>query len=117
MAKNFVQHGKTVTCVAPTGGVVNGMIYRINNLVVVADHDAAEGENFEGHTVGVWDFNIGASAVTITPGQPAYLAANGASLTNASATGLFRVGVFLTDKANGSTACRVRLDGVSVRAV
>lgn len=60
MAKNFVQDGMVVTLVAPAGGVVSGGLYAIGTLVVIAATTAAEGEQFAGHTSGVWNVPAGA---------------------------------------------------------
>ncbi|SFL26966.1 capsid cement protein [Azotobacter beijerinckii] len=54
MAKNFVQDGDVLTLAAPAGGVVSGTAYAIGQLVVVALEDAAAGQPFQGHAVGVW---------------------------------------------------------------
>lgn len=112
MAKNFVQHGNTLTCVAPAGGVINGRLYKIGSLIVVADTDAAEGVEFEGHTQGVWNFNQKTAANTPAVNAPAYLTSGGEITTTASGNSL--VGVFTVAGVNGSTACQVRLNGVSV---
>jgi len=54
MARNFVQPGNVLTLTAPSGGVESGSGYLIGALFVVALHDAAEGEVFEGQCTGVW---------------------------------------------------------------
>lgn len=54
MAKNYVQDGKVLKLVAPTGGVVSGGIYAIGALVVVAIATAAKDETFAAATNGVW---------------------------------------------------------------
>lgn len=113
MAKNYVRRGAVVPLVAPVGGVVSGMIYLIGSLVVVAATTVAAGEMFEGHTVGEWDFNIKTLANTPTVGAKAYLTAAGTEITT-TASGNTLIGVFTEAGVNGSTACRVRLNGVSV---
>lgn len=113
MAKNFVQHGNTVTCVAPAGGVISGQLYLIGSLLVVAAITVAAGEEFEGHTQGVWAFNNKVSANTPAVFDKAYLTADGASITT-TATSNTLIGVFMEAGVNASTACVVRLNGVSV---
>ena len=113
MAKNFVQHGDTVTCVAPTGGVVAGKLYLIGSLFVVAATTVAEGVEFEGHTKGVWKFNNKVSANTPAKFSKAYLTADGASITT-TASGNSLCGVFMEVGLNASTECVVRLDGVAL---
>ena len=44
--KNFVQEGKYMKCVAPSGGVVAGRAYKFGNLVGVAVETADQGETF-----------------------------------------------------------------------
>lgn len=112
MANGFVQHGNTVTFVAPTGGVVNGKLYMIGTLPMVADHDAAVGELCEGHTVGVWEFpKVSADA----PAQfaKAYLLADG-SAVGVTASGNKLIGTFTESFKNGDTVCTVRLNGTTV---
>jgi len=111
MAKNFVQHGNTVTCIAPTGGVVSGRLYRISALAVVAATDAAVGEEFEGHTKGVWNFNQKTLANTPAVFALAYLTSGGEITTTASGNTL--IGVFTQVGVNGSNACQIRLNGVA----
>ncbi len=60
MAKNYIQDGNVLTLTAPAGGVASGGLYAIGALVVVALHDAAEGEPFAGKPNGVW--NVPATA-------------------------------------------------------
>jgi predicted RecA/RadA family phage recombinase len=55
MAKNFVESGSTGTFVAPAGGVKSGIPIALALLVVIPLDDAAEGEEFVGHTGGVWN--------------------------------------------------------------
>lgn len=112
MAKNFVQHGDTITCVAPAGGVIAGQIYLLGALVVVASITAAAGELFEGHTKGIWDFNNKTAANTPAFGAKAYLNAAGTEITTTASGNTF-IGVFISSGGGASTACRVRLNGVA----
>ena len=109
MAKNFVQHGNTLSLVAPTGGVVSGMVYLIGALAVIAEHTAAEGELFEGTTVGVYSLPK-VSADTPAQGAKAYLKADGTAVTT-TATSNTLIGVFTEAYANGTTSANVRLNG------
>lgn len=54
MAQNFYQFGDNITVLAPAGGVTSGLPHIINNLKGVALSTAAEGENFELGTTGVY---------------------------------------------------------------
>ncbi|UDL03979.1 DUF2190 family protein [Marinobacter sp. CA1] len=55
MARNYVKPGNVLTLTAPSGGVVSGGGYVVGDLFVIAVHNAAEGEPFEGNAVGAWD--------------------------------------------------------------
>lgn len=55
MAKNFVQSGSTGTFTAPAGGVVSGIPVALGAMVVIPLDKAAAGEEFVGHTGGVWN--------------------------------------------------------------
>lgn len=112
MAKNHVQVGDTLSLIAPTGGVVSGMIYIIGALPVVAEFSAVVDEPFEGSTTGVY---ILPKVLADAPeqGAKAYLKADGTVIT-VTATGNKLVGVFTHAQANGDTKCSVRLNGVCV---
>lgn len=112
MAKNFVEKGDTITCVAPVGGVVSGVLYLIGALAVVAAITAAAGEEFEGHVTGVWDFTNKTPANTPTFGARAYLNAAGTEITTTASGNTF-IGVFISSGGSGSGACRVRLNGTA----
>lgn len=113
MAKNFVKEGNTITCVAPAGGVIAGVLILIGSLPVVPSITAAEGVEFEGHTVGVWEFKNKTLANTPTFGAKAYLNAAGTEITT-TASGNNLIGAFLSSGGNGSGVCTVRLNGVTV---
>ncbi|EUB97299.1 protein of unknown function UCP030771 [Rhizobium sp. CF080] len=45
--RNFIQPGKVITAVAPSGGVVSGGFYKIGAFFGIATTTKAVGENFE----------------------------------------------------------------------
>jgi predicted RecA/RadA family phage recombinase len=51
---NYIKPGNTLTFTAPSGGVTSGLGYKIGQLFVVAAITAAEGDEFEGKTDGVY---------------------------------------------------------------
>jgi len=112
MAKNFVQHGNTLTFTVPADGVVSGMVYKIGTLAVIADGTFAEGAECEGHTVGVWDLPK-VSSETPTQFAKAYLKADGTVVTNV-ASGNTLIGVYTEAAANGDLRCTVRLNGTAI---
>lgn len=97
MAKNFVQSGKTLTLPAPAGGVTAGIPVAIGDLVVVPLADAAEGENFVGHTDGVW--NAPAAAGLLQGAKVAVLA--GELVADGTAESTY-CGKLVTDVADGT---------------
>lgn len=111
MAKNFVQNGDVITCVAPAGGVVSGGAYLIGALHVVATHSAAAGANFEGATSGVFTLTK-VQADAPAQGAKAYLKADGT--VSVSPTSATLIGTFMKAYANGDTKADVRLSGVPV---
>lgn len=116
MAKNFIQPGDTLELTAPSGGVESGSGYVIESLFVVALGDADEDELFRGSVCGVWELP---KAATVTPaeGEKAYFKSADGTITNASAQGLYPIGVFTADAEAADATVMVRLDGVSVTAV
>ena len=108
--KNFVQHGDTVTAIAPSGGVLSGELVRIGHLIGVACFDAAEGAEVELKTTGVHDLPK-TSAQAWAVGAPIYAIAASNLLTNAAGTGNYLVGVAVAAAANPSATGRVRLNG------
>jgi predicted RecA/RadA family phage recombinase len=110
--KNWIQEGKNVTAVAPTGGVVAGTPVLIGALLLVPAITAAEGVEFEGVTCGVFELPK-TSANTPTQFAKAYWNSTAGEATT-TASGNTLMGVFMQAYANGDTVCHVRLDGKSV---
>lgn len=114
--KNGISHGKVMTYTAPTGGVISGTPVLIGALLVVPVTTNAQTEKFAGETEGVISFTK-VSAQAWTEGQKIYWDNTNKRFTNASASGLFPVGVAAEAAANPSAVGKVRLDGVSLTAV
>lgn len=108
--KNYIQKGCVITAIAPTGGCVSGNLYRINSLIGVAATDAAEGEEVELQTEGVFSL-AKTSAQAWTVGQAIYAIAATNVLTNVAGTGNYLVGVATAVAANPSSTGQVRLNG------
>lgn len=113
--KNFIQKGEALTIVAG-GTITSGQPVLINELFGVAQDSVASGESYVLNTLGVFDLP---KAATVTPavGEEAFYNSGAGTVTNASAEGLFKIGVFTRAALAGDATCRVRLDGVSVSAV
>ncbi|MBA1214542.1 DUF2190 family protein, partial [Pseudomonas oryzihabitans] len=90
--KNFIQAGDCITLPAPTGGTVSGDLYKVGGLVGVAATTEAEGKDVVLKTTGVFELDkISAQAWAI--GDVIFLNSTSGKVTNASASGLFRIGV------------------------
>lgn len=113
--KNFVQPGNVVTITAG-GTIASGAPVLVNELFGVATGAATSGQQVELVTQGVFDLP---KAATVTPavGEEAFYNNSNGTVTNASATGLFKIGVFTAAALAGAATCRVRLDGIAVTAV
>lgn len=108
MAKNFVQPGDRLDMVAPAGGVTSGAAVVFSNLVGVAVHDAAAGEDFVLVVKGVFDLpKTGAS--TFAVGDEVFATAAG-TMTN-TAAGNTRAGLAVQAIGAVTGNVRVRLDG------
>jgi predicted RecA/RadA family phage recombinase len=112
MAKNFVQRGDYITVAAPTGGVKSGAPVLIGNTFGIAMTDAAEGEDVEIATEGVFDL---ASAGAINVNAAVYWDVSAAKISATASTN-WCVGVALLAVASDGTVCRVRLNGAATFA-
>ena len=92
---NYVQDGKQITEIAPSGGVLSGVAYKIGSLVTVAAATAAEGEEYAALPCGVFKLEVTA-AETPTVNAKAYFKSNNTISTTATSNTL--VGVFRSAK-------------------
>ncbi len=112
--KNFIQNGDMISVTALAGGVASGQGIVVGSLFGVAAKAAAEGESVEIATVGVYDL----------PKAPATVIAQGARVAwddtakqvVLPGAGMYPIGVAVLAAGNGTTAVRVRLDGVATAA-
>jgi len=87
MAKKFVQEGEVVELVAPTGGVVSGLVYQVGQALVMAMDTIAQTLKFRGKTRGVWQVTkIGTQAWT--EGQLIYFDKENARFTSVATASL-----------------------------
>lgn len=96
--RNYIKAGHTQTFVAPMGGVVSGRFYVHGDLVVLATHDAAVDENYEGQISGVVEVAKDGSDAWVH-GELVYLKAASATTFNTTSGG----GNTLAGKAAGAT--------------
>jgi predicted RecA/RadA family phage recombinase len=111
MAKNFIQDGKTLTLVAPTGGVTSGLGYFIGALFVIALQTVSVGGSFNGRVDGVFDLPKLNTQVW-TAGERIYWDVANSRATNI-ATGSRHIGIATEDRGNPSTTGYVALNGVT----
>lgn len=91
MSKKFVQEGDILELIAPTGGVVSGLVYQIGQCLVMAMDTVAQTLKFRGKTRGVWQVTkIGSQAWT--EGQVIYFDKENARFTSV-ATASLRAGL------------------------
>jgi predicted RecA/RadA family phage recombinase len=113
--KNHIQPGRTITVVAPAGGLLSGQPVVIGALFGVAAYDAPAGTNAEIETEGVFALPKPNSIVAFTQGESVYFD-TATSLLKKSATGFYKIGVATEPAAATDSVVRVRLDGVSLVA-
>ena len=110
--KNFVQPGDTVTVTAPTGGVTSGSGVLIGGLFGIDAFDAAEGNEVEIATRGV--FQLPKAAEAIDAGNRVYFDPALGVVTDSDTTETALIGACIKDAESGDASCLVRLDGVSM---
>jgi len=111
MTKQFVHDGTKVVCVAPAGGVTSGEGYVIGNgLFVIAEGDAAAGETFNGIRVGEHLLTRNASDVFVQ-GNLVWWDNSLKEVVNATATGVFPIGVAAEARSAAAGSIRVVLSG------
>ena len=105
--RNFIQPGKVLTMVAPAGGVVSGALVIIGKIFGVAATSAAENEQFELDTGGVYELPKTAAEAWAV-GDEIY--ATTAGVATKTASGNTKVGVAAAAAANPSGSGVVRLN-------
>lgn len=110
--KNFIQPGKVIDAIAPTGGVVSGLVYVIGSLIGVADITAAEGAEFALSTEGVYELPK-TSAQAWTLGAKIYWDSTAKVATTAT-SGNTLIGIAAVAAANPSAVGRVKLGATTV---
>ena len=109
--KTYVQPGDTVTVIAPSGGVLSGAGVLIGGLFGVAAYDAAEGDEVEVATTGV--FSLPKAAEAIAAGNRVHFDPALDVVTDTDITETAMIGVCIKAAVSGDATCLVRLDGVS----
>jgi predicted RecA/RadA family phage recombinase len=109
--KTFIQPGRTLTVVAPTGGVVSGEGVLIGALFGIAQYDAAEGAEVEILTEGVVEI-AKTSALAIDVGDRLFWDDTNA-VVDKTATAQLCVGVAVAAAADPSATVLMKLGAVT----
>ncbi|MBO9422326.1 DUF2190 family protein [Labrenzia sp. R4_2] len=110
--RNYVQAGNAVTVPAPAGGVISGAGVLVDHLFGVAATTAAEADEFELVTVGVFDLTKSGGEV-FTLGAPAYWDVATDTVTPV-ATDNLRIGTAIQDAGGSAATVRVKIDGHAI---
>jgi len=108
----FIKPGNTVTLTAPAGDVVAGTLYLIGKLLVLAKTSAAEGEEFEGATNGVFEEAPKATGQSWTEGAKLYWDDTNDVFTT-TATANTAAAIALSAQASADATGTVLLTGVA----
>jgi predicted RecA/RadA family phage recombinase len=101
---------------APSPGVASGDVIVVGNLAGVCTTSAATGAEVELAVVGVFEL-AKATGAAINAGASVWWSTTDKNVKNASASGLFPIGVAVRAAGTSDTTCRVRLNGVATAAV
>ena len=111
--KNYINSGKSITVIAPTGGVSSGDGVLIGSLFGVAAFDAAESEDVEIQTTGVMVLpKLPTDVVAV--GDLLHWDATNNRLTK-TATSNKLIGVAIASAGNGATTTVIRLNGIAAQ--
>jgi predicted RecA/RadA family phage recombinase len=110
MTTNFKQSGDTtLTFVAPSGGVENGVPILIQGVVVIPAADADETDEFEGHTEGVFSGLLKATGAAWTTGQVLYFDTADATFKTSESATARRAGIAAAAAISAATTGDVKL--------
>jgi len=114
MAKNYIQPGGTLTVTSPSGGLLSGQGVVVGAIFGVSAYDAAQGDEAEIVTEGV--FELAKSAGVINEGEIVWFDTSGGTVENVTGVGFFPIGVAAAAALDADATVKVRLDGVAVIA-
>ena len=119
MASNHIRPGATLTLTAPSGGVVSGTLYIINNTACVALTTAAVGVEFEGAIEGVFQLPKAPSQAWLEGARIMWDNTGNQRASNATTAGFLPIGVAAAAVASGAgdVLGTVRLNGVATVAL
>lgn len=106
--KNYIQPGNVIAVTAPTGGVASGDGVLVGSLFGIAAGDAAENDNVEVQTTGVFELSKVTGA--ISQGAKVYWDDTNKNVTT-TATGNTLIGAAVVAAVSGDATARVKLNG------
>lgn len=104
--RNFSQKGDILDLVAPSGGVVAGVLYVLGKIAAVAAATVAEGETFAGVVEGVVELPKATGA--ITEGATVYWDATAKNVTTTS-TSNTKIGYAVAAQLSADATVKVKL--------
>lgn len=107
MAK-FKQPGAALDFVAPSGGVIAGNFYKINDAIVFAGATAAEGEIFAGYIEGTYSDCDAATSQSWGQGAKVYWDDSAKKFTTTASTNA-KAGIAAAAKGSSAALGEVRL--------
>ncbi len=110
---NYQKSGDVITLTAPSGGVVSGGVYKIEQLVVVAQADVAVGLPFEGVRIGQFSGLAKETGVEWVEGSPLFWDDGNSRFTPTSASGLVLCATAAEAAASGDATGTVLLGVIS----
>jgi predicted RecA/RadA family phage recombinase len=110
--KNFVQHGRTLTLAAPSGGILSGVGLLAGSVFGIANCSGAEGDPVECDLEGVFDIAKTASQ-TFAVGAKVYWDNTAKSVTAVS-SGNSLIGAATAAAGGSDPTARVRLNGITI---
>jgi predicted RecA/RadA family phage recombinase len=108
MSRTFIQEGKTLDFVAPSGGVVSGTALLFGVILAVPMTSAAQGASFAGSIEGVHELPATTSQAWASPGLVVYWDDTNKRLTT-TASGNTKVGITAAAKDAAAAVGRVKL--------
>lgn len=105
---NYFQKGRVLDAIAPAGGVIAGVAYKLGALFGIAKETVAAGVPFAYERRGVWSNQPKAAGAAWTFGAVLYWDDTAKAFTT-TATNNMRVGYAVSVQASGDTAGTVLL--------
>lgn len=110
--RNFLAEGRTISLIAPAGGVTAGVPVIVGDVFAIPLATASAGASFVGYVEGVYTI-AKATGFTAAAGDSAYWNATSLNLTNDTADEL--IGVYYVAAGSSDATASIRLNGTSLQ--